>query len=131
MGMRVMVLAALMVGGCGATGLPITERDAMHVVWEQSYGMEAESRPVVSWHSECRTDDSPGKLRITNVYAGCVASIVFADGHIEIQSSDKVSDSLFALSLGMWKAYLLSSDFGRFDGREVERAKAALLANNL
>jgi hypothetical protein len=130
MGMRGMILA-LVVGGCSATGLPVNERDPMHLVWEDTYGMESGSRPEVVWHSGCRMDDAPGSERITSVYKGCVASIVFADGRIELQTGLKVSDTLFALSLGMWKAYLLTSDLGAFDGAEVNEAKKALLDNSL
>ena len=121
---RIVVLAFLAVG-CSAPALP-GQADPMAIVWEQSYGMERETRPVVAWHGECRTGDwGAGRPRAVGGISGCTTMEMFFDtGVAELQTADAVSDSSFVLALSYWKGHLLGADPG---GIEMAAAKRALI----
>lgn len=123
---KMAVLAFLVVGGCSAEGLPTTV-DPMAIVWEQTYGMEREARPVVAWQQACSISDVPDGNRAVSISRGCTIAVVHASGSIDLQSEDKISDSAFVLALEEWKAYLIATDFSAVNGAEMAIAKRALI----
>lgn len=122
----VLVAALLLFGGCAADAVPADGPDPMAIVWEQTYGMERESRPAVTWHDECRTADGTGN-RATSIESGCVISIVYDDGAIELQRAGRISDSAFALALEQWREWLTASSFAPIDGASIASADRALV----
>lgn len=126
--MRLLVIAIVM-SGCAASGLPDGFPDPMTIVWQDTYAMDAASAPSVSWFSECRQNPRTPDERAVIQTGACVDAVIY-DGVIEVRrlSGEKISDTPFSRALLESKRTLLKTTSYPIDQQAIADANTNLIA---
>jgi hypothetical protein len=117
-------------GGCSTAPLErvtgpsyADEERAYRITWEQTFGMERESRPPTVWLDECANPEPRTECIIADLSPDGEVSIVWREGR---QGAPRITGTPWVHMLAAWREVLLTGRRGEPDGELVKAAREAL-----